>query len=289
MAKLPVVPPFANPIGLITDNSQFPQDYEAVWFQGTQAGAIAFQVAPSSLIGLAGPATVAYLKAQGLTFSGITVNGSLGGTLTGAEGLTPALSMTTFLDLLPPGSPVPTGQVQWFVDTTTGTPIATTTLVGGTSQITIPQPSLSLGNHTIYANYLGNNIYLDALVSAGADNQAVPTFDTITVNGFSSPHSFNSGNSLTFAATWTFSPSDAPTGSVQFYKVNFTGPPVLIGTSSGMSNVGGNNYAGSIVVTAGSMGVVTGSYFAVFVGDTFYVGDNSSAHGGNFALTVSGG
>ncbi|MGP4002228.1 beta strand repeat-containing protein [Streptomyces sp. 8N706] len=108
-----------------------------------------------------------------------------------------------------PGAGTPTGTVTFFFDG--GSPV-TASLVGGVATVT--RSNLSVGPHTVMANYSGASNFA---ASSGTDTHTVNRAASTTVT-VSSPDPSQPGNVVTFTATVTATPPGAgtPTGTVTF-------------------------------------------------------------------------
>jgi hypothetical protein len=165
------------------------------------------------------------------------------------------------------GEPTPTGNVTFLVD---GTSVGTEPLVGGVA--TSPTDSaLSVGNHSVVAEYSGDGNFL-AANSAGATqtvNQA-PTVVTLQ----SSVSNSRYGESITYTAQVTTQSPGAgvPTGTVSFTETPNGGSPQPIGGAEALSSDGTPNQsstasvpisilpAGSYTITATYSGGAGSSY-----------------------------
>jgi Bacterial Ig-like domain (group 3) len=283
---LPIAAPFTTPLGQVVAGGGPPATYAGAWFRGPQEGAQVLVVNNTDIIGVVGPATLAYMKAQGFTY------GALVPSVTG--GLAPSSGAvgTEFLTTVNPvmGGPTPTGTVQYFIDAQT-TPVTSATLSNGfAGGIITPAMFPSLGNHTVTAVYLGDRNYTGASSSPQPfDNQGQPTFVSLRVNGNSSPFSIGHPLPLTFVMTlggFTV----APIGNIQLWTFPLAGGgPNLLQTVGPMVSIGGGQYTATFNATSGPPGsYVSGSFFAIYEGDGFYVSLNSSNFtGGFFTLTVT--
>jgi CSLREA domain-containing protein len=160
-----------------------------------------------------------------------------------------------------PGSGTPMGNVQFVIDSVPfGAPVA----LNGSGQASVSASSLSVGTHTVTANYLGNASYN---ASSG---------------------SLSGGQVVNQANTTTTITSDAPDPSVvgQAVTVNFTVVAVAPGAgtptgnvtvSDGVNNCIGTVAAGTCNITLTTVGART--LTATYAGDTNFNGSVSAGAG----------
>lgn len=124
-----------------------------------------------------------------------------------------------------PGGGIPTGTVT-FIDTTTSITLGTAP-VDGAGHAVLSVANLSVGTHSIAANYGGSNNYVS---SSGSVDQVVNKANTTTVV-IASQNPINSGASVDFTATVSASSPGAgvPTGTVHFVDTT-TGTDLGTGT-----------------------------------------------------------
>jgi cyclophilin family peptidyl-prolyl cis-trans isomerase len=149
------------------------------------------------------------------------------------------------------GGPAPTGTVT-FLDQATNATLATAPLSGG--QASFSTSSLSVGSHTIVANYGGDSNYGG---SSGNTTETVGAATTSTTAS-ASPSTQTFGQQVTLMATVTATSSGAPTpsGTVTFTD-QATSQPLGTGTlnSSGVATVNVSSLSGgahTIVATYGA-------------------------------------
>ncbi len=289
MAKIPVAAPFTQGIGQILDGGGPPTYYRAAWFSGPGLGASAANIAGADIVGVAGPATLAYLQAQGFTVANNSPG--IGLNLTPISGTTGTSATATVSGVS--GVPNPTGSVAFYIDNTTGSPIATVRLANGQATTTITAGQFpSLGYHTVYAVYLGDRNYLQTSTGFAFDNQTAPggAGALFTMNGiaFPGPAIVAPGNPITMVATLNFPGGATPNGALYFVRAIFVGPPAIVATGGPWVAQGGGTFTSSVTVTAGSGGVVSGAYAWQFQGDQYYTFLDGFTYG-SYTLTVGGG
>jgi hypothetical protein len=152
----------------------------------------------------------------------------------------------------PSGSGTPTGTVT-FMDGSTTLGTGTLGLVGSQDQATFTTSSnLSIGSHSITANYGGDSTFG---TSSGSTTEIVNALTTtITVSG--SPNPAMAGQQVTFTATATPNSGNNPTGTVTFMDGSTT-----LGTGT-FALVGGQDQASFTTTTPLSAGshTITANY-----------------------------
>jgi len=178
------------------------------------------------------------------------------------------VNFTVTVTAVAPGAGTPSGTVALFDGAAS---IGSGTLVGGSA--TIPVASLSVGNHTITANYLGDASFNGSsagLSPAGGQNgnpQVVNKGNT-SVAITSTPNPSNVGQQVTFTVTVTVTSGfGTPTGSVTFND----GGTVL--GSANLSTTGGVTTA---VFTTTSLVAGARNITAAYAGDANFNGGSAS-------------
>src|SRR5262249_5648987 len=119
------------------------------------------------------------------------------------------ITFTAIVAPVSPASGTPSGSVQFVIDGVESPPLG---LIGGVAPL--QQDSLSLGNHTISVNYLGDGSYLPssgALAGGQTVNQASTTTE---LTSSSNPSAL--GQQVTFTAAVAAQGGGVATGDVQF-------------------------------------------------------------------------
>ncbi|MCU1458201.1 MAG: hypothetical protein JWL73_2293 [Actinomycetia bacterium] len=159
-----------------------------------------------------------------------------------------------------PGAGTPTGTVQFLVDgVTSGGPVAVNAFGVATSD---PVASLSVGDHTITAEYSGD---ADFQPSTGAASQTVGQGASATALT-SAPNPSLFGQSVTATATVTAvgNAAGTPAGSVEFFD--------------GATSLGtGNLSSGVATLTTSTLSVGHHALTAVYSGDTNFTTSTSSS------------
>ena len=179
----------------------------------------------------------------------------------------------------------PTGTVQ-FVDGASIIGSGPVTTSGGVSSAIIDVPStgvsaLSVGQHVISVQYLGDNTYAASnspLVAPTALIQVINKAATTTTIS-SSANSANVGQQVTLtAATSVTAPgTGTPTGSVQFVNLSAPNQPTVLGTSPLVvtPGPGGSNvFMATLVLSTLPQG--NPSIVAIYSGDTGYLTSTST-------------
>ncbi len=148
------------------------------------------------------------------------------------------------------GNPVTTGTVQ-FSDG--ATPLGTPVAVDGSGEATFTTSSLTVGSHTITADYSGT-----ATLSPASDNltQAVRAITDVALVSDNNPST--DGESVTFTATVTSGGSPVTTGTVQFSDgATPLGAPVAVNGSGEATFTTSSLTVGSHTITADYSGTAT--------------------------------
>lgn len=250
---------------------------------GTPTGSVTFTDGATTLGTVAVDGTGhAALSTSALSVGSHTVTGSFTGTggWANSNGIAAAQSVTDGTSTTVGGLPNPStyGQSVTFTATVSaadagaGTPTGTVTFkdgastlgssaVDGTGHASLSTSSLSFGNHTITANFVGSGGWQD---SSGSTGQAVQDGTATAVGTSVSPSTY--GTSVTFTAT--VSPADAgagtPTGTVTFKDG---------ATTLGSSAVDG---AGQATLSTSTLGVGSHTISADFAGSGGWLNSGGS-------------
>jgi large repetitive protein len=178
----------------------------------------------------------------------------------------------TFTATITSASPgTPTGTVQFFLDSSP-TPSFTSSL-NGSAQATFPISTLSLGNHTVTATYLGDNKFGQSSTTGPITQtvQADGTTTTITEPG--GPTVFGQQASLVATVHAASPGSGTPTGALQFFIDGAPQAPLPVGSS------------GQATLNISTLSVGTHAITALFTsGDSNFTGSQTAKA---FAATVN--
>src|SRR5439155_95867 len=131
-----------------------------------------------------------------------------------------------------PGSGTPGGTVQFKIDGSNyGSPVS---LSGGTASVS--DSSLTVGNHTVSADYSGGSSFNGSSGSLGAGQDVNKADTTTALSSSVNPSKF--GQSVTFTASVSASApgSGTPGGTVQF-KIDGSNFGSLVSLSSGSAQI----------------------------------------------------
>jgi hypothetical protein len=178
-------------------------------------------------------------------------------TLTSSANLSsPGQSVTFTATVTTSGPGTPTGVVTWWDGTTE---LGNFALNGNSASLTTS--TLSLGAHSITANYGGDAVFAPS--TSAALTQTVSTTTATTTSLTSSANSSNVGQSVTFTATVAPNGSGTPTGSVTF--------------EDGVATLGSSNLSGGKAsYSTSSLSAGTHSITAVYGGDSNYTASTSA-------------
>ena len=166
-----------------------------------------------------------------------------------------AVTFTATVTTSGPGTP--TGVVTWWDGTTE---LGNFALNGNSASLTTS--TLSLGTHSITANYGGDAVF--AASTSAALTQTVGNTTTTNTSLTSSANPSTAGQFVTFTATVTPNGSGTPTGSVKF--------------KDGGATLGSASLSGSQAsYSTSSLSTGTHSIAAVYGGDTNFSGSTSAA------------
>ncbi|MGA2699488.1 MAG: Ig-like domain repeat protein [Isosphaeraceae bacterium] len=142
------------------------------------------------------------------------------------------VTFTATVSAASPGSGVPTGSVNFYLDGST-TPLDTAPLTAGSASFTTS--TLAVGSHTITASYNGDSNFMATLTTAPLPTVTQKVNQAATKTTVSPPSSAVHGQLVTFTATVTpLAPGNGvPTGNVTFYINNTQETPVLLAVNSG--------------------------------------------------------
>jgi len=134
-----------------------------------------------------------------------------------------------------PGSGVPTGSVNFYLDGST-TPLDTAPLTAGSASFTTS--TLAVGSHTITAKYTGDSNFMATLTTAPLPTVTQKVNQAATKTTVSPPSSTAHGQPVTLTATVTpitpVAPGTVvPTGYVTFYINNTPETPVSLAVNNG--------------------------------------------------------
>jgi YVTN family beta-propeller protein len=167
------------------------------------------------------------------------------------------VTFTASVTVNSPGTGTPTGSVTFYDGSTTLGTVA----LDSSQHAAYATSSLTVGSHSITANYLGDTNFLGS--TSTVLTQVVQASTTTALA--SNPNPSNVGQSVTFTATVTVTPpgTGTPTGTVSFYDGS-----TLLGSVTLPSN-GQASYA-TWALTAGSHSIT-----ATYSGDSIYLTSTS--------------
>jgi len=169
-----------------------------------------------------------------------------------------SVTFTATVAVIAPGSGTPTGSVEFF----DGTALLDTETLSNSGTAAFSTSSLSVGTHSITAEYFSNNDFGNS--TSPIVSQTVDQASTITtVSSSASPSVY--GQSVTFTAIiGVITPgAGTPTGTVEFFDAS---------TEIGSEPVSGN----SAVFTTTSLALGDHSITAEYFGDTSFIGSTST-------------
>lgn len=164
----------------------------------------------------------------------------------------------TFTATVTSGAGTPTGNVTFFIDGASQSPV---TLVNG--EATFSTASLTLGNHTVAANYSGDTNF-DPSSGSLPGGQTILASSITTVASSLNPSTF--GQTVTFTATVT-SGAGTPTGNVTFIIDGISQSPVTL-------------VNGQATFTTASLAVGNHPVSANYIGDANFNSSSGSLIGG---------
>ena len=151
-----------------------------------------------------------------------------------------SVTITASASAVAPGSGTPSGSVTFFVD---GSPVCTNaTLLGG--QATCSTSSMSVGNHTITAQYGGDTNFNSSSGSLAASQTVNKADSSVALNSSVNPSVTGQSTTVTATVTAVAPGSGTPTGSVSFFVDSNP-------TCSSVALVGGQATC-SVALSAGS-------------------------------------
>ncbi|HLJ94566.1 MAG TPA: Ig-like domain-containing protein [Gemmataceae bacterium] len=266
---------------------------------GVPSGTVQFQIDGNNL---GSPVTLSGGQATSFTISSLAVNGhsikvvysgdtsfaASSGTMTqtvtqaatrtsvtssvNASVFGQSVTFTATISVQSPGVGMPTGTVQFQIDgTNSGNPVSVSTS-GGVTTALLSTAGLSVGTHTIRANYSGDTNFASSngTLSGGQTVNRASTSSAV----ISSLNPAYFGQSVTFTATVSvFAPgAGTPTGTVQFQiDGSNTGNPVSVTTIGGVTTA-------SLSTTA--LTVATHSIAAIYNGDGNFATSTGNLTGG---------
>src|SRR5207302_3147245 len=171
-----------------------------------------------------------------------------------------------------PGAGTPTGTVQFQVDgSNAGSPVNVTTTAGVTTA-SFSSNSLTVGTHTITANYSGDGSFA-ASTGSLSGGQTVNKANTSTALS-SSLNPSTAGQNVTFTATISIPAPGAgtPSGTVQFQiDGSNAGSPVNVNTTGGVTTA---------TFSSSTLTVGTHTITANYSGDGSFAASTGSLSGG---------
>ncbi len=221
---------------------------------------------PDAKILVAGQIREALMSGEADIFVARFENTGLPTTTTVASNNNPSVfgQSVTFTATVTSSGGTPTGNVNFVIDGGAPTVVA----LNGAGQATLTTSSLSVGNHTVMANYQGGGSFPASSGSLAGGQTVNPANTTTTVASNNNPSVF--GQSVTFTATVT---ATAPGGGTPAGNVSFV-------IDGGAPTVVVLNGAGQATLTTSSLSVGNHTVAATYQGNSNYNGSNGSLAGG---------